>query len=232
MQGGFIVTPSTLRWVRVTLVGAFVALGAAVLGLVAYSYFFLNPTDDLRVRGETAVNTSALILTTSQGRFLDKREPLDPQTPAAPALGAPAPDFELADLQGRSVRLSQFLGRPVLLNFWATWCPPCRKEMPDLQAFSERYGDRIQVLGVNLDFAAKVSTTNQVVLDFLQEYGVTYLNLRDPIGESVTRYRLTGFPVTFWIDPAGFIRGVWFGAMRQDDIVTGFRKITDVLDDQ
>ncbi len=226
------VTASTLRWVRVALVGAFVALGAGVLGLVAYSYFFLNQTDDLRVRGETAVNTSALILTTSQGRFLDKREPLNPEAPPAPVLGVLAPDFELDDLDGNPVRLSQFRGRPVLLNFWATWCPPCRKEMPDLQGFAARYGDRVQVLGVNLDFAAQVETTSEAVTAFLDEYGVTYLNLRDPIGESVTRYRLTGFPVTFWIDPEGFIRGVWFGAMREDDIVTGFRKTTDVLDDE
>ncbi len=178
------------------------------------------------------MNTSALILTTSQGQFLDKQTVLDADNPPTPALGYPAPDFELPDLNGNLVRLSQFRGRPVLLNFWATWCPPCRKEMPDLQAFSEKYGDRIQVLGVNLDFAAQLEVTNADVLEFLDEYHVTYLNLRDPIGESVSRYRLTGYPVSYWIDEKGFIRGVWLGAMKEEDIITGFQKITDVIDDE
>ena len=225
-------TATTFRWVKLAMVGASIAVGLVVLALVAYSYFFLNESAPLRVRGETAVSTSALILTTSQGKFLDKHAELDPTNPPAPVLGYPAPDFELPDLNGNSVRLSQFRGRPVLLNFWATWCPPCRKEMPDLQAFSQKYGDQIQALGVNLDFASELEATNTDVLAFLDEYHVTYLNLRDPVGESVSRYRLTGYPVSYWIDEAGFIRGIWLGAMKQEDIVSGFKKITDVLDDE
>lgn len=223
---------TTFRWVRLVLVGALVVIAVGVLLLVAYSYFFLTESAPLRVRGETAVNTSSLILTTSQGRFLDKNIPLSPNEPPTPALGYPAPDFELPDLNGNPVRLSQFRGRPVLLNFWATWCPPCRKEMPDLQAFSQKYSGRIQVLGVNMDFAAQLEVTNADVLEFLDEYNVTYLNVRDPVGESVSRYRLTGYPVSYWIDEAGLIRGVWLGAMKQEDIVAGFQKISDVIDDE
>lgn len=211
---------------RFALVTATVGAGLGVLGLVAYSYFFLNQTTDGRVRAETAVNTSQIILSTSQGQFLDKSVPLDPDATPAPLLGALAPDFTLLDLDGRPWTLSQFRGKPVLLNFWATWCPPCRKEMPDLQRFSAQYGDRVQLLGVNWDYQA-----DDEVRTFLDEYAITYPTLMDRAGEVIVRYRLTGLPVTFWIDEAGFIRGLWLGAMQESDILTGFRKITDVLDD-
>lgn len=211
------------RWALLTLV---VSTGLGVLGLVAYAYFFLNQGPDGRVRAETAVNTSQLILSTSQGQFLDKEVPLDPDGLPAPQLGAPAPDFTLMDLDGQPWTLSQFRGKPVLLNFWATWCPPCRKEMPDLQRFAARYGDRVQLLGVNWDYQA-----DDEVRAFLDEYNIAYPTLMDRAGEVIVRYRLTGLPVTFWIDEAGFIRGLWLGAMQERDILTGFQKITDVLDD-
>lgn len=217
-----------LRKIRIAMVGVFVAAGFGVLGLVAYSYFFLNEEGQLRVRGETAVNTSAEILTTSQGEFIDKTVPAQLEQSPAPFMTYQAPDFELTDLNGDTYSLSQFKGKPVLLNFWATWCPPCRKEMPDLQAFAEKYGEDIQVLGVNWDYQSDV---NEEVREFLAEYDITYPNVLDKAGEVFVKYQLTGLPVTYWIDEAGVIRGIWFGAMKEEDIVTGFQKITDVIDE-
>jgi len=209
---------------RLALVSSLVAAGLAVLGLVAYSYFFVERTGRVRVRGETALNASQRILHATRGKFLDKTVALDPTAPPAPQLGSQAPDFTLSDLEGNATTLSQLRGRPVLLNFWATWCPPCRKEMPDLQRFYEKYGDKIQLLGVNWDF-------NSVGVEpFLDRHGITYPNVMDPKGEVFVRYRLTGLPVSFWLDPEGFVRGVWLGAMSEADILAGFQKTVYALE--
>jgi thiol-disulfide isomerase/thioredoxin len=214
-----------VRWLRIGLISLAMGTGVSILVLVGYSYFFLDQNAPLRTRGETAVNTSQLILTTSQGQFLSKDEVLDPNLEPAPVLGRLAPDIQLDDLNGFPRALSQFRGKPVLLNFWATWCPPCRKEMPDLQAFDQKHGDKVQLLGINWDFV------KQDALDFLDEFDINYPNLYDEAGKAFVQYRLTGLPVTFWIDEAGFIRGVWFGAMTEEEIITGFETITDVFDD-
>ncbi len=227
-MGSDILRHVMLRKLRIALVGVFVAVGVGVLGLVFYSYFISNTTGQLRVRGETAVNTSAEILTTSRGEFIDKTVPSQVDQNPAPFMTYEAPDFELTDLEGDAFSLSQFKGKPVLLNFWATWCPPCRKEMPDLQAFDEKYGEQVQVLGVNWDYQSDVS---EEVREFLDEYDITYPNVLDKSGEVFVKYQLTGLPVTYWIDEEGVIRGIWFGAMKEEDIVTGFQKITDVIDE-
>ena len=211
------------------LVGLVALLGIAITGLVTYSYFFLQrPPEDsaaLRRRAEqTALDRGRMILTLSRGRFLDKEAEAHPEV-AAPYLGFRAPDFAFEDLKGRVWQLSGLQGKPVLLNFWATWCPPCRKEIPDLQKFYERYGDRIVLLGINWGEDPKE------VRAFLDRYGATYTNLIDKDGKFFVRYRLTGLPTSFWVDEHGVIRGIWLGAMELDDMVEGFRKTTRALDD-
>jgi len=198
--------------------------GVLVLGMATYSYLFNDSEAELRQRGETAVNTSQLIVTSSQGAFLDKSAEVDETAEPAPRLGSPAPDFTLENLNGEPVVLSAFRGQPVLLNFWASWCPPCRKEMPDLQRFASKYGDRVQLLGVNW------GESDDDVRRFLARYDVTYPNLMDRDGRAFVLYRLTGLPATFWLDEQGTIRGVWEGAMSEEDILNGFRKITDALE--
>jgi len=201
--------------------------GLIILGLVTYSYLFVAPSRSALPPSE--VLTSALIARTSQGAFLDKRAEVHPET-AAPQLGYLAPDFELPVLavqrasEGRTLRLSDFYGKPVLLNFWASWCPPCRKEMPDLQRFYERYGDRIVLLGV--DWNDEPETARR----FLQRFGITYPNVIDRDGEVFVAYRLTAVPTSFWIDRFGVIRGLWQGAMSLETMVEGFKKTTDVFE--
>ncbi len=209
------------------LVAAVALLGIGITGLVTYSYFFLQRAPDslaeLRRRGETAsLNRSGLVLTFSRGTFLDKDAEVNAQI-TAPYPGYRAPDFAFEDLEGEVVRLSALRGKPVLLNFWATWCPPCRKEIPDLQKFHEQYGDRIVLLGINW------GEDVEEVKRFLQRYGATYTNLLDRDGIFFVRYRLTGLPTSFWIDEEGIIRGMWLGAMSLEDMVEGFRKTTRAL---
>lgn len=201
--------------------GLVIVTGAAILGLVIYSYFEYDSGSYLPPISEVA--TSELVTRTSRGEYLDKRAEAHPEI-EAPELGYRAPDLVLSDFEGHDVRLSRYRGTPVLLNFWATWCPPCRAEMPDLQAFHERYGGRIVVLGVNWNDDLSDARA------FLEEYGVTYPNLIDRQGKAFVKYRLTGLPTSFWIDEQGVIRGVWYGAMTTATMVQGFERTTRALD--
>jgi cytochrome c biogenesis protein CcmG, thiol:disulfide interchange protein DsbE len=107
--------------------------------------------------------------------------------PAA-RLGSPAPDFTLPTADGGTVRLADLKGKPVLINFWATWCQPCREEMPMLQAAQKRYGARVQFVGVNTkdqpDWAA----------EFLQEVNITYPQVVDFDGQLLASVRSSGLP--------------------------------------
>ena len=111
----------------------------------------------------------------------------------------PAPDFTLSTLSGTSLSLADLRGKVVLLNFWATWCVPCRKEMPAIEALYQRYKDRgLEVLAISLD---KGSAT--VVGAFVQEMGVTYRVALDPTWATARTYGVRGLPATFLLDRAG-----------------------------
>jgi len=187
------------------VVAVLIAIGATALGVISYE-FFASRSD-----------LSRFALTEGRGIFIDDPKELKSET--APRLGFVAPDFTLEDLGGQKVRLSDFRGKPVLLNFWASWCPPCRKEMPDLQEFHRRYGDKIALIGINW------GETADTVREFLDRLSVTYLNLLDPQGTAFVLYKLTGIPESFFIDPEGFIRGVWIGPLTVEEIAKGFGRL-------
>jgi peroxiredoxin len=112
-------------------------------------------------------------------------------------------------LAGDTVRLADLHGDAVLLNVWATWCPPCREEMPGLQALHATYGDRgLRVLGVSVDSRGAESA----IRGFTADHGITFTILHDP-SETVSRqFRTTGVPETFLIDRDGRIVHRWIGA--------------------
>lgn len=114
--------------------------------------------------------------------------------------GQVAPDFELADLEGKPLRLSELRGRPVIINFWATWCAPCRQEMPLLQETAERYGDQdLVVLGVDIgEDAAAVG-------NYVKSLGVDFPILLDATQDISDRYRVYGLPTSFFIDREGVV---------------------------
>lgn len=118
----------------------------------------------------------------------------------APQVGDPAPALAFASLDGDTVALADLIGSPVLLNLWATWCPPCRAEIPFLQTIHEEYGPLgLRVVGISADNAGALDQ----VEDFLAEAGVTYDNLLDPRGEAMEVFRLLGLPATYLIDRKG-----------------------------
>jgi len=122
--------------------------------------------------------------------------------PQRPEEGVLAPDFALLTPEGGRLVLSDFRGKTVVLNFWATWCPPCRAEMPELQAaWEERQSSEdFVVLAVNLD------ETPFEVNRFFEDFGLTFPVVLDVGGSVADHYGVRGLPATFFIDPAGVLR--------------------------
>lgn len=123
-----------------------------------------------------------------------------------------APPFALPDLDGEVHRLADYRGKVVVLNFWATWCPPCREEMPAMQrAWDEVQDEDIVILGVN------VGEDNDTVFLFTADYPVDFPLLLDRQAEVIERYRVTGLPTTYIIDPRGRITHRTIGTREWDD---------------
>lgn len=125
----------------------------------------------------------------------------------APQTGFLAPDFTLQSASGESVTLSDLRGRPVLVNLWASWCGPCRAEMPAMQRLHEAYGDDFVILAVNM--TAQDSQT--AALAFAAEYGLTFPILFDPSGEVGRLYENRALPSSYFVDRDGVIREVVIG---------------------
>ena len=120
----------------------------------------------------------------------------------APEVDHVAPDFTLPDLEGNQISLSTYKGRVVLLNFWATWCPPCRLEMPTMEKAYRKYRDKgFEVVAVSVDAGPKSS-----VKSFLRELGLSFQVLLDPDMETLRAYRGFSLPMTVVIDRQGVIR--------------------------
>ncbi|MBI4545182.1 MAG: TlpA family protein disulfide reductase [Gemmatimonadetes bacterium] len=134
--------------------------------------------------------------------------------PATGEVGAPAPDYGAMTLAGDSVSLVDYRGDVVLLNVWATWCHPCRKEVPVLQALHERHAaDGLRVVGVSVDAVG----ADDLVREFMRELGMTYGVLRDP-GERVAGvFRFPGVPGTVLLDRAGTVRWRHLGPVSGSD---------------
>ncbi|MBI5560708.1 MAG: TlpA family protein disulfide reductase [Deltaproteobacteria bacterium] len=120
--------------------------------------------------------------------------------------GSPAMDFTLPNLEGREIRLSDYRGKVVFLNFWATWCKPCEDEIPSMEALYEALkGQPFEIVAVSVD-----KDGPEVVSQFAKKYGITFTVLHDPKGTVKDLYKTTGVPETFIIDPNGIIaEKVW-----------------------
>jgi cytochrome c biogenesis protein CcmG/thiol:disulfide interchange protein DsbE len=129
-------------------------------------------------------------------------------TGASPTVGKLAPDFQAATVDGRVVRLSDFLGRPVWLTFGASWCQPCRSENVDIQATYETWKDEgVVVLAI---FIAEDPTS---VADYASRVGLTYLQVADPETRIASAYRAFGIPSHYFIDRTGVLRQVRIGTL-------------------
>ena len=135
-------------------------------------------------------------------------------------VGRLAPNFRLETPDGETVVLSDLRGTPILLNFWATWCGPCRFEMPEIQALHERLGDELVILAVDQD-----ESSGQVV-SFFDELGLTFDSVIDDGKKVGEKYRLFGLPSTYIIDAEGVVQAVKVGPFaNQDDLSNILEKV-------
>lgn len=126
---------------------------------------------------------------------------------AGPQVGKTPPDFKLSTLDGRTVSLRDFRGSPVMLNFWASWCPPCRYEMPFFQQiWEEWHGKGLVILAMN------IGETAATAQKFMDDSGFTFPVLLDSDQDVALNYNIRSIPTTFFLDEAGVIRDMKIGA--------------------
>lgn len=130
------------------------------------------------------------------------------------AVGREMPSYSAVTLSGDSAALTDYRGKAVLLNVWATWCHPCRDEIPALVELRSRFGDRgFEIVGVSIDAAG----ADAAVRGFMSEFAMTYPVWRDPDDRITARYMLFGVPTTFLLDREGVLRWRHTGPVRASD---------------
>ncbi len=183
--------------------------GVAVL-VIALVLLFNNP--DL-FAGTTADDEPALEPIPAFNPTAEAGLAAADQNSPLPEVGDMAPDFTLLDLDGNAVTLSELRGRPVILNFWATWCPPCRLEMPELEETQRAYADDdVVLLTVNQDESA------EQVRDFFDELGLTLPAVLDPDGDVGNAYGAFYLPSTVFIDSDGIMTAFHRGIISRSQI--------------
>lgn len=190
--------------------GRAVVLGVSVLLLVAIfsAIIFLLSARNTGQVTQAAVGASASVNTTG----------LD----TAPRTGALAPDFNLLDVHTNlSVKLSSLRGKPVFVNFWGTWCPPCRAEMPEMQRLYDKYPGQLEIVGVSMgprDYPEQVK-------NFVDQYKYPWTFIHDPDYAIATTYQVAAIPSSYFIDKNGVIKAVQVGGMNLDIMERNFQLI-------
>lgn len=141
---------------------------------------------------------------------------------AAPRSGAPAPDFTLVDLEGNVHTLSNYEGRPVIINFWATWCAPCATEMPAFQRVYDTYRDEgLVILAINNSESAGT------ILEFMDEKDLDFTVLLDVQFDATRAYEQNAFPTTFFIDRDGRIQHTEIGGSMSEAYIAS--KVSKII---
>lgn len=132
----------------------------------------------------------------------------------------PAADFTLPLFTGGSLSLSSYRGKPVVINFWASWCPPCRQEAPTLEKVWREYKDKgVTFIGID------IQDTEAAARAYIKEFDITYPNVRDLKGTATIDYGVSGIPVTFFINRDGVIVRRWVGAINERLLVAWIEEL-------
>lgn len=130
-----------------------------------------------------------------------------------------APDFTVYDADGNQVKLHDFIGKPIVLNFWASWCGPCQMEMPDFQKFYESHGDEVNFVIVNLTDGQQ--ETVESASAFIEEKGYTFPVYYDTDIDAAMKYGVSAVPVSYFIDAEGYFAAWAQGALSADMLQQG-----------
>ena len=137
--------------------------------------------------------------------------PGNPQVNGPARIGQAIPDFSLIDLDGNPVRVSDYTGRPLLINAWATWCPPCRAEMPDLHAFYQAHQEEgFAILAVN------AGETQTPVQDFISQMGFTFPVLLDPGQNVLSQLGINSYPTSILVNQNGIVEDIHIGMLTAE----------------
>ena len=132
----------------------------------------------------------------------------------------PAPDFNLTTFEGKALSLADLKGQPAVINFWASWCPPCRDEAPILERTWRAYENQgLRFVGIN------IQDRKEDALSYIREFDITYPNGPDPAGEITIGYGVSGLPVTFFVSGDGKILRRWVGAVEPNVLVNSIKEI-------
>lgn len=129
-----------------------------------------------------------------------------------PRIGHVAPSFTATDLNGQDVRLDALRGQVVVLNFWATWCGPCRAEMPEIEVYGRGRQGSVAIVGVNVGESA------DIIAPYIQQVGITFPVLPGADQELANQYRITALPSSIMLDRAGVVRRRVVGPMTLDTL--------------
>lgn len=183
---------------------------AAVLGVAAAVY----PRLSARMQPQQLAPAPTVAATAPT----DPVQNTEPAQQTEPAL-VPAPDFTVLDMDGNEVKLSDYLGKPIVLNFWAHWCGPCQSEMPEFNAAWEELGGEVTFLMVH------VGADTQAGKEKVAQGGYTFPVVFDVESEASAIYGITAFPTTFFIDRDGNLQGWYMGAMDAQLLQVGLDRI-------
>ena len=163
-----------------------------------------TPSDGITVEPRPSSQTNPSTEGTTSGKKPDVTEDIKKNT---------APDFTVLDKDGNTVRLSDTFGKPVVINFWATWCPPCKQELPDFDKLCKEYGDRVVFMMVNLTdgYRDTVDGTKR----FVSGKGYTFPVYFDTKDNAASAYNVSSIPQTTFIDANGNIYTTRIGAMNE-----------------
>lgn len=134
-----------------------------------------------------------------------------------------APDFTVENKNGESVMLSDFIGRPVVLNLWASWCPPCQSEMPDFEEAYQEYGNDVEFMMVNLTDGSR--ETVETATEFIKDQGFSFPVYFDTTFDAAIAYQASSIPATYFIDKDGNIIAHAAGALDKANLIKGIEMI-------